>query len=95
MAVRSAQGPTFSIGEKASNAGYRGKVTAFPDGAVEVVPDPGYDNFPHDLDQVEVAWYDDRVKVTFKSGGPAHLSQVYLSGQGKSVILELVPVDAD
>jgi len=89
----SVEGPTLSIGEKAANAGYRGKATVFPDGVIEVVPDPDYANFPHELDQVEIAWYDDRVKVTFKGGGPALVSQMYLSGKGKSVIIELMPAE--
>jgi hypothetical protein len=89
----SIQAPELTIGEKAANAGYRGKATVFPDGMVEVVPDPDYANFPHELDQVEIAWYNDRVKVSFKAGGPALVSQMYLSGKGKSVIIELKPED--
>jgi hypothetical protein len=83
--------PQFSIGQKPSNAGWRGKLEANPDGIVEVTPDPNYGSFPHDLDHVVIGWYDDRVKVTFKGAGPAHISQAYLPGDGRDVIIELKP----
>ena len=76
---------------EAGNAGYRGKVTAYPDGTVEVVPDPDYGEFPHKLDAVEVAWYENAVKVTFKKAGPACITQSYLSGYDENVIIELRP----
>jgi len=83
--------PKFTIGTKPSNAGWRARLDASPDGTGQVVPDPDYDNFPHALDQVQIAWYDDAVKITFKDGGPAHISQAYLPGEGRSVIIELKP----
>ncbi len=56
-----------------------------------MTPDPNCGAFPHDLDHVVVGWYDDRVKVTFRGAGPAHISQAYLSGDGRDVIIELKP----
>lgn len=83
--------PEFSIGTKPSNAGWRGKLEAFPDGVVKVTPDPDYGSFPHGLDSVVIGWYDDRVKVTFRGAGPAHITQAYLPGDGRDVIIELKP----
>ena len=73
------------------NAGWRAKLQANPDGTGVVTPDPNYAGFPHDLDEVEIAWYDDAVKITFKGAGPAHISQSYLPGEGRDVIIELKP----
>jgi hypothetical protein len=84
--------PQLSIGQKPSNAGYRGKITATADGSVTVVPDPHYSSFPHPLDVVEVAWYDDRVKVTFKKAGPACITQAFMTGNAEPVIIELRPL---
>lgn len=83
--------PTLSIGSKPANAGWRGKIEAFPDGMVEVTPDPNFGSFPHALDHVVIGWYDDCVKVTFRGAGPAHISQAYLPGNGRDVIIELKP----
>jgi hypothetical protein len=45
----------------------------------------------HPLEQVEVAWYRDRVKVTFRGASPACLTQTYLTGPPlkRDVIVEL------
>ena len=83
--------PAPRLGKKPGNAKYRGKVTAYPDGTVEVVPDPEYSDFPHKLDAVEIAWYEKAVKVTFKKAGPAAITQSYLSGYDDDVIIELRP----
>lgn len=83
--------PLLTVVEKPSNATYRGKATVRPDGTTVVVPDPNADDFPHQLEVVEVAWYEDRIKVTVKKGGPAYQSQVYLPGKGDDVIIELKP----
>jgi hypothetical protein len=85
-----------STGTKPSNATWRGKLRATPGGTVEVVPDPNYgpqstSPFPHSLDDVIIGWYDDAVKITFKGGGPAHISQAYLKGDGDDVIIEVKP----
>jgi hypothetical protein len=83
--------PQFTIGTKPSNAGWRAKLEAFADGRGEVVPDPNYTGFPHDLDHVVIGWYDDAVKITFRGAGPAHIAQAYLPGDGRDVIIELKP----
>jgi hypothetical protein len=49
---------------------------------------------PHELAEVEVAWYDrDRIKVTLPHGAPAVIRQAYLTGPGADVIIELAPRD--
>jgi hypothetical protein len=76
---------------KPGNAGWIAKVTVQPD-LLEVQGTPAREGAPeHQFRDVEVAWYgDDRVKITLKGGGPAHIRQAYLSGAGQNVILDLV-----
>jgi hypothetical protein len=81
----------FTETSKPTNARYRAKATLFPDGVVEVVPDQDYASFPHEIDQAEIAWYDDRVKITFKGGAPAVITQAYLTGKGNDLIVEVMP----
>ncbi len=83
--------PQLSIGSKPANAGYRAKATLFPDGVVEVVPDPTFNQMNHDLEMVQINWYDDKVRIKFLGGAPALISQAYLTGKGKDVILEIKP----
>lgn len=83
--------PQFSIGTKPSNAGWRAKVDASASGVVEVTPDPRAGEPPHVFDRVQIAWYDDAIKVTVRKAGPAQITQAYLPGQGQDVILELKP----
>jgi hypothetical protein len=83
--------PQITLQGKPGNASWRAKLNATPDGIVKFAPDLAYSSFPHRLDAVEVAWYDDRVKITFPGAGPAYLSQVWITGAGRHVIVEVTP----
>jgi hypothetical protein len=84
--------PSFKIGEKPGNVTWRAKAVLYPDGMVKVWPDPDYDaEMTHDLDHVVIGWYKDRVKITFKGGAPAVISQAFVTGEGRDVILEIRP----
>lgn len=81
--------PSVSQVAKPPQATWIAKVTVNPDAEVEAAPAPS--GTTHQLSQVEVAWYgDDRIKVTVKDGGPAVIRQAYLTGAGRSVIIDLV-----
>jgi hypothetical protein len=74
---------------KPSNAKWIGK--GIFDGVAQTAqwaaPDPKMAKQPFPC--LEAAWYDDgRVKLTFKDGAPAYLSQVYLTGAGRDLIVE-------
>ena len=83
--------PHVTVVAKPANAGYRAKATLYPDGVVEVVPDPHFGQMNHDLELVQINWYDDKVRIKFLGGAPAVISQAYLTGKGKDVILEIKP----
>jgi hypothetical protein len=78
--------------QKPSQATWQAKAVAEVDGQVGMSPLPsgaGPAGFP----TAEVAWYGvDRVKLTLKDFGPAHIRQAYLSGAGRDVIVDLVRV---
>jgi len=79
-----------SISDKPYQAGYRARAILNPAGELDVVPDPNFDTMEHSLETVQINWYDDKVRIKFLIGGPAAISQAYLTGDGKDVILELV-----
>jgi hypothetical protein len=61
-----------------------------------VVPAPDDDEMAFGDTSVDVAWYEDRVKVTFKKANPAAITQAYLSGAGRDATIESRQlVDAD
>lgn len=79
---------------KPSNAGWIAKVDVNPDA------DFGYsaaqEPYEHQFRDINIAWYgEDRVKVTIKGAGPAHIRQAYLAGAGQDVILDIVAARGD
>lgn len=82
--------PSVTQLHKPANAGWIAKAVINPAGDLEIGPAPAGAQ-AHDFEFVEIAWYGrDRLKVTLKDGGPAHIRQAYLSGSGQHVILDLV-----
>jgi hypothetical protein len=92
MANASGAKPGVSISQKPPQAGYRARAILNPAGELDIVPDPNFDTMEHGLETVQINWYEDRVKVKFLLGGPAAITQAYMTGDGKDVILEIVPV---
>ena len=41
------------------------------------------------LDMVEVLWYEDKVKLKLMRGAPAAITQAYLTGEERDVIVEV------
>jgi hypothetical protein len=82
--------PSLEIADKPNQVTWRAKAQLYPDGIVKVWPDPDYDaEMTHNLDHVVVSWYEDCVKITFKDGAPAMISQGFITSDGRDVILEV------
>lgn len=76
--------------DKPANAKYAAKAIVSVNGDVEFTPaaDP-MTALNCEFENVEVAWYDNRIKVTIKAGTPAAITQAYLTGNAQDVIIEV------
>ena len=82
--------PSIKLKPKGSNATYIAQVDVNPDGqfALTLAEPSGAD---HAFAEVNVAWYGrERIKLTIRGAGPAVIRQVYLTGKGQDVILDLI-----
>jgi hypothetical protein len=77
---------------KGPGARYVAKAEITPDGKVRVAPAAATDESA--FGEVSIAWYSDCIKVTLPAAAPAVVSQAYLTGTGRDVIIELVPRSA-
>jgi hypothetical protein len=73
--------------DKPHQAGWRGKAVIAPAGSVRMHPIPAGEE--HDFGPVELAWYDNTIKLTLLGAGPAKIVQSYLKGDGRDVIIEI------
>lgn len=80
---------SLSIESKPSNAGYVAKIKATPHGEIKLVPGHTPDS---QYGEVEVAWYPDGLKLTIPHMAPACITQAYLSGSGRDIIVEIKPM---
>jgi hypothetical protein len=83
--------PQLTPKPKPSNAGWIAKAVVKGDGDVAVSSDAPDGTFP-DVRPVEVAWYPNgRIKLTITGAAPAMISQAYLTGADRKVIIEIAP----
>lgn len=70
--------------ERPTHATYRAQATLQSDGWGKMTPgDYGW------AGTVKIAWYEDRVKITLPGAAPSAITQAYMTGHGKDVILEI------
>jgi hypothetical protein len=79
--------------DRPTNASWLAKAKISPEGNLVATPyDDSLDADPEPDQEVEVAWYKDGViKLTLPKGAPMTISQVYLTGTSRDVIIELTP----
>jgi hypothetical protein len=80
---------TLELQDKPSNATYSAKVKVLPHGEIRLVPGETSESW---CGGVEVAWYADGLKLTIPGAAPAAITQAYLTGRGRDVIIEIKPV---
>lgn len=81
--------PQLTPKPKPGNAGWIAKAVIKGNGDVSVSSDASDRSFP-DVRPVEVAWYaNDRIKLTITGAAPAMISQAYLTGVDRKVIIEI------
>lgn len=83
---------TLSIAQidKPVQAKWLAKVTVTPDGDVKMHTSNADLSI---MQRVEIAWYEDAIKVTVRDAGPMMLRQFYGTGSDRNVIVEVVPAD--
>lgn len=86
---------SLMLREKPANAKYIAKAVVNPTGDVQMTsPETELGEMMSHFEQVEVAWYPDRVKITLKGGTPASITQAYLTGKDQDVIIEIAEAPA-
>ncbi len=83
--------PSLTLDSKPGNAGWIAKAVIKGNGDVVLHSDPPNGAFP-DVTAAEVAWYEGgRIKLTLDGAAPAVITQAYLTGSGRDVIIEVAP----
>jgi len=82
----------LSTRAKPANATYVAKVVIDPDGNGHITPRANNDS-PW-AERVEIAWYQDSIKITVPGGTPASITQAYMTGKNQDVIVEVAKMVA-
>ena len=77
--------------DKPSQATWVAKANVYPVGKVEFHEVTQQQSEAAGMHGVQVAWYEDSIKVTIFGAGPMLLRQMYGTGVDKNVIVEVVP----